>query len=96
MRPADETELAALLRQSLIRHSRVPLPAIRDEDVIMRDLGYDSFALLNVILDLEDTLSIEIASERLAALREIDFRGFVALVAEHLRPREGEGGIAAA
>ena len=91
----DQEHLAELLRQTLIRRSRVPLAAIRDEDVLTRDLGFDSFALLNVILDLEDRFSIEIDPARLAGLRQIDFQGFVMLVAEHLAGKKPDGDLAA-
>src|SRR5262249_25129583 len=92
----DQKELAGLLRQMLIRHSRVPLTVIRDEDVLTRDLGFDSFALLNVILDLEDELSVEADPDGVSALRATPSHGSLALVEEHAaRPRRDRG-IAAA
>ena len=80
----EREELSGMLREALIRNSRLHLETVREEDVLTRDLGYDSFALLNLILDLEDRLHIEIDPSRLAHLRGIRFKELVALVAEHV------------
>jgi acyl carrier protein len=87
----DREELAGLLKEALIKNSRLHLETVRDDDVLTRDLGYDSFALLNLILDLEDRLHIEIDPSRLAHLREIRFKELVALVMEHTDPAVATG-----
>ena len=82
----EQAELEVFLREILIKHSRIRLVRVRDEDILTRDLGFDSFALLNMILDLEDRFRVEIDPSRLSNLREMDFRAFVALVGEQMCP----------
>jgi acyl carrier protein len=80
----DSTALAAFLREALRKHSRIRLVRIRDEDVVTKDLGFDSFALLKVVLEVEDHFGVEIDPTRLVNLREITFSEFVELVRDHL------------
>lgn len=76
-------DLSDRVREALKRHSRLRLETIGEDDYLARDLGFDSFALLNVVLDLEDGLGVEIDPARLSGLRDMTFRQLVALVAEH-------------
>jgi len=91
-------ELKALVRDALVKHSRLKLMAVRDEDHLARDLGFDSFALLQAVLDLEDRLKVEIEPSELAGLRDMTFRELVRLIEVQLDrpaaavPREGGSG----
>ena len=86
-------ELAAMLREALIKRSRIRIETVRDGDRLMADCGLDSFAVLNVILDIEDRLDIEIDPARLVEVREVTFAGFVTLVASEIE-RQAPGRFA--
>ena len=80
----ESVELSSALREILIKNSRLRLAAIRDEDRLAADLGYDSFAMLNAVLEIEDRFGIEVDAARLHNLREMTFRELVELVARHI------------
>ena len=73
-------DLRGWVRAALVKHSRLRLETIGEDQYLAKDLGFDSFALLQVVLDLEDRLGIEIDAEKLAGLRDMTFREFVELV----------------
>ncbi len=73
------------LRALVVKHARVKPVEVRAEDRIAGDLGYDSFALVNLILDLEDAWGIEVDPAELAGFREMTFGQLRALVGRRLR-----------
>jgi len=88
-------DLRGWVREALVKHSRLRLETIRGDHYLSRDLGFDSFALLQVVLDLEDRLEIEIDPDKLAGLRDMTFQELVDLVEAQLeRARIASGGPA--
>ena len=73
-------DLGGCVREALVKRSRLRLSTVGDDDRLAGDLGFDSFALLQVVLDLEERLGIEIDPSRLAGLREMTVRQLVDLV----------------
>ncbi len=76
----DGTKLDDSLRAAVIKHARVKPLTIRDGDRIAGDLGYDSYALVNLLLELEDAWGVEIDASELAGFREMSYgelRAFV-------------------
>ncbi len=74
------------LRALVLKHARVRPVEVRDEDRIAGDLGYDSFALVNLILDLEDAWGIEVDPSELAGFREMTFGQLRAFARRRLSP----------
>lgn len=89
-------DLDGVVREALRKHSRLRLLAIEDDHYLANDLGFDSFALLQVVLEIEDRLGIEIDADKLAGLRDLTFRQFADLVRAHVDgPRTAAAGEAA-
>ena len=78
----EHAETARVLRAALARHSRLSGVVVRDEDRLGGELGLDSFALLNALVDVEDELGVEVDPSRLVDVRDMTFRQLVALLAE--------------
>ena len=55
------------------KNSRLDLRDVADDQVLNFDLGYDSAALLNLMLDIEDAFGIEIPPEKVPELVGITF-----------------------
>jgi acyl carrier protein len=90
-----ESALDGSLRELIVKHARVKPALVRDEDRIAGDLGYDSFALVNLLLDLEDAYGFEVDASELAAFREMTYGQFRRLVGERLArtPSRGEEAV---
>jgi len=73
-----------VVREALRKHSRLRILTIEDDQYLANDLGFDSFALLQVVLELEDLLGIEVEADKLAGLRDMTFRRFADLVRSHV------------
>lgn len=91
MAEGDGSALDDSLRALILKHARVKPVEVRDEDRIAGDLGYDSFALVNLVLDLEDAWGVEVDPAELAGFREMTFGQLRALA----RRRLGRGSSAA-
>jgi len=76
-----------IVRETLIRRSRRRLETVRENDRLDGSLGFDSFALLNVVLDLEDRFGVEIEPAKLAEVRALTFRQLVTLVESEISAR---------
>lgn len=61
---------------------RTSNPALREEpgDVVLQDLGFDSFATFEFIIGLESRLAVSISDEMLDARRCRTLNGIVGLV----------------
>ena len=70
------TDIALIVRQITARHTGLALTDVA-EDATLDALGIDSFTLMEVVLDLEDELSIQIPDARLDAITDLP-----ALIAE--------------
>ncbi len=66
----------------VIKNSRLELSAVGDEQELNFDLGYDSHALLNLLLDIEDAFGVEVPPEQVPEYVGIRFERLVALVHE--------------
>ena len=77
----------AVLREIVVRNSRLRIESIRDGDTLAGDLGFDSFAFLMALTDLERSLDFHLPLERIEELRALSFRELVTFVhSEKLRP----------
>jgi len=75
------------LERLVIANSRLDLAAVADGDRLDFDLGYDSHALLNLLLDVEDAFGIEVPPAKVPELIGAPFGELVALV-ERQRPTD--------
>lgn len=78
------------LERLVIARSRLQLARVGDDDRLNFELGYDSAALLALLLDAEDAFAIEVPPERVPELVGAPFARLVALV-EAVRAGAGEG-----
>ncbi len=78
------------LERLVIARSRLQLARVGDDDRLNYELGYDSAALLALLLDAEDAFGIEVPPERVPELVGAPFARLVALV-EAVRAGAGEG-----
>lgn len=75
-----------LLREAVAKHSRIRLNGVRLEDRLAGELGYDSLAFVNLVLDLEDRLGIEVEPAEFAGLREVTFRDLLGVLERSTGP----------
>lgn len=67
--------------ERLVRaRSKLPLTSVGDDDVLGHELGFDSQALLSLLLDIEDRFDLEIPPEEVARLTGATFADLLALV----------------
>ena len=85
----ESADTASVLRAALARHSRLSSVSVQDGDRLDAELGLDSFALLNALVDVEDELGIEVDQSRLVDVREMTFLELVALLDD---TRAADGG----
>ncbi|MCU0224123.1 MAG: phosphopantetheine-binding protein [Acidobacteria bacterium] len=78
------------LERLVIARSRLQMARVGDDDRLNYELGYDSAALLALLLDAEDAFAIEVPPERVPELVGAPFARLVALV-EAVRAGAGEG-----
>jgi acyl carrier protein len=83
------TETRARLERLVIARSRLQLSRVGDDERLNYELGFDSSALLQLLLDAEDAFGIEIPPERVPELVGAPFAQLVALV-ESARAAPGE------
>jgi acyl carrier protein len=70
------TDITETIRRIVARHAEVALPEV-DETASFDSLSIDSFTLMEIVLDIEDALSIQIPDARLDAITDLP-----ALIAE--------------
>ena len=79
----------ARLERLVIARSRLELSRVADDERLNYELGYDSSALLQLLLDAEDAFGIEVPPERVPELVGAPFSRLVALI-EAARSGAGE------
>lgn len=79
----EESAVRTGLERLVIKNSRLDLDAVSDADRLNFDLGFDSHALLNLLLDIEDMFGIEVPPEKIPDLVGQPFAALVRLVVEH-------------
>jgi acyl carrier protein len=83
------TDTRARLERLVTARSRLQLSRVSDDERLNYELGFDSSALLQLLLDAEDAFGIEIPPERVPELVGAPFAQLVALV-ESARAAPGE------
>lgn len=74
------------MREAVARHSRIRLNGIRPGDRLAGELGFDSLAFVNLVLDLEDRLGIEIEPAEFVGLREVTFHDLLGVIRRSTDP----------
>ena len=69
----SDQETRDRLLELVRRNSRLDLRAVGQDQALNFDLGYDSAALLNLMLDIEDAFGIEIPPEKVPEMVGITF-----------------------
>lgn len=68
------------IREILSRYSEVRSDEIKDESRIIGDLGLDSMDLVDLVIDLEDTFSVEVSDRDLWNIQTFgDMKKYIAL-----------------
>jgi acyl carrier protein len=62
----ERSELIALIEQSIVEVRRGEVGELTEETRLLEDLHFDSTAILELLMSLEDTLNIEIDAESLS------------------------------
>lgn len=82
--------MRTVLREIVLKNSRLRLETIPERTPV-RELGFDSFALLSTLADLEERFGLEFPLERIEELGDLAFGELVSLVRAELH-RGGRGG----
>jgi acyl carrier protein len=64
-------EISALIIQTLLANPKVPR-SIDGSSKIVEDLAFDSLAVMNFVMEIEDSLDVSVPLDRLADIRTID------------------------
>ncbi|WP_041247022.1 acyl carrier protein [Komagataeibacter medellinensis] len=63
--------VSALIVKTLLANPKVPRD-INGSSKIVEDLAFDSLAVMNFVMEIEDTLDVSVPLDRLADIRTID------------------------
>ncbi len=74
------TDTRERLERLVIARSRLRISRVGDDERLDYELGYDSSALLQLLLDAEDAFGIEVPPERVPELVGAPFSRLIALV----------------
>ncbi|MDG6095212.1 acyl carrier protein [Acetobacter sp. AN02] len=69
MQTADE--VSAVILEKLLANPKVPRD-ITGSSRIVEDLAFDSLAVMNFVMDIEDTFDVSVPLDRLADVRTVD------------------------
>jgi len=64
-------DISALIIEKLLANPKVPRD-INGSSKIVEDLAFDSLAVMNFVMEIEDTLDVSVPLDRLADIRTID------------------------
>lgn len=67
----DQESIQKLVVDTLTAHPKVTRP-VTGTTVIVDDLGLDSLAVMNFVMEIEDKLDVSVPLDRLADIRTID------------------------
>lgn len=78
--PMNEEEIVARLRETMRKSSTVQ--SVRWEDVtaatVIREIGFDSLAILDLVYDIQQDFGLEFPPEELAKIRTVgELAGFL-------------------
>lgn len=72
------------LRPLVIKNSRLKIDAISEDQALNFDLGYDSHALLNLLLDIEDEFGLEVPPDQVPEYVGVSFGKLVEMIQSHV------------
>lgn len=76
--------------EAMVRaNSRLDLERVDDSQCLNFELGYDSHALLNLLLDVEDGFGVEVPPEEVPELVGRPFADLLALVERRMQAARG-------
>lgn len=64
-------DVSALIIKKLLANPKVPRD-ITGSSKIVEDLAFDSLAIMNFVMEIEDELDVSVSLDRLAEIRTID------------------------
>ena len=64
-------DITALIIQKLLKNPKIPRD-VNGNHKIMEDLAFDSLAIMNFLMDVEDTLDVSIPLDKLADIHTIN------------------------
>lgn len=76
----ERSELVAVIDRSIVEVRQGEVPGLTEEVRLMEDLHFDSTAILELLMSLEDSLNIEIDAETLS----MDYFASVGSLADYL------------
>ncbi|MCX5617704.1 acyl carrier protein [Bombella sp. TMW 2.2543] len=65
------SDISHMILQKLLENPKVPRD-ISGESRIVEDLAFDSLAVMNFVMEIEDTLDVSVPLDKLADIRTID------------------------
>lgn len=86
----SEGSVRSRLERLVIARSRLQLKQVADDDILNFELGYDSHATLNLLLDIEDSFGVEVPPDRVPELVGQPFRLLVAMVEQEFAKKQAE------
>lgn len=64
-------DIAEMIKQKLLANPKVPRD-INGDSRIVEDLAFDSLAVMNFVMEIEDTLDVSVPLDKLADIRTIN------------------------
>lgn len=82
----NDQDVAAILKEIVIKNSRYPDVTVSDEQRLAGDLGFDSLAFLLTVTDLEKKFQFTFPLEELDDFSDLSFGELVRLVRQEIPP----------
>ncbi len=79
-----EVEIALAVRTAIGKHARWHVPQLGDNQILTRDLGFDSLALLLAVTDVEERLGFNFPVEEVSDLQSVSVGDVVRLALSRL------------
>ena len=71
-------EISARVKEALAKQLQIPLEKIKDESLIVAELGLDSFGMIELMFELEDATGIKIPDGQMPAIQTVqDLANFI-------------------
>ena len=71
MSTPSQKEITARVKDTLAAHLEIPLENIKDETAIVDELGVDSFGMVELLFELEDSTGITIPDAEVRDIRTV-------------------------
>lgn len=72
------------LKPLIIKNSRLTIDAVSEDQALNFDLGYDSHALLNLLLDIEDEFGLEVPPDQVPQYVGVSFGKLLEMIQSHV------------